>query len=130
MTRRFSSLRLRLCCCATLFAFSTTSFLRIEMQRIIFDTFAFAGIPFHPLGEKPSAPCPLCFAERADSSRKLLFGIVGAGMDEHDQDVPAAYFQMPPTKLGGNSPSSCGMRVSFRASSHTLSYVPTFSELY
>ncbi|KAF2424840.1 hypothetical protein EJ08DRAFT_410775 [Tothia fuscella] len=73
------------------------------------------GVPFHPEGEKPKAPCPLCVAERADNSPKLLFGITGFGKGEHDADVPAEYFEMPPEKLGGASPGSCAMRFQYLA---------------
>lgn len=80
----------------------------------------YSGVPFHPEGEKPRAPCPLCMLEKGDATPKVLYGVISQAEDEHDSDIPKDFFQTPPAKLGGQSAASAALRVSFRFSPYTL----------
>ena len=57
------------------------------------------GVPFHSGHQSPRASCPLCVVERNDHSEKSLFFVNGTSKDEHDSNIPEAYFQTPPLKF-------------------------------
>lgn len=67
-------------------------------------------MPFHRDGQKPRAPCPQCLLERGDQTPQALFGIVSAA--DHDDDIPADYFKVPPSKLNSDTSSTSAIRVS------------------
>lgn len=52
--------------------------------------------PFHPEGQRPSAPCPTCIKEKNDSSPRDLFSIRGFQKDEYDPVIPSTWFVSPP----------------------------------
>ena len=62
-----------------------------------------AGVPFHPDGRLPRAPCPLCTIEKNDRAEKDLLYINGICKGQYDPAIPEAYFKTPPTNLGGSS---------------------------
>lgn len=70
------------------------------------------GVPFHPKGKVPSAPCPLCSSERGDSAPKPLFGIHGLGEGEHDRSIPEEYFKIPPSRVNKGDETASALRVS------------------
>lgn len=70
------------------------------------------GTPFHPIGQPPRAPCPLCTIEKGDVSEKALFAVNGPAKGEYDTNIPSAYFQVPPIRLGGDDPELEALRVS------------------
>lgn len=81
---------------------------RVRLQR---DSDDIIGVPFHPKGERPSAPCPFCMAEKGDRTPKVLFGIIGPAPGDHDKDIPEDYFLVPPPKLNGTSNATGALRV-------------------
>lgn len=52
--------------------------------------------PFHPEGQRPSAPCPTCIKEKNDSTPRDLFSIRGFRKDEYDPVIPSTWFVSPP----------------------------------
>ena len=70
------------------------------------------GPQFHPSSQKPQAPCPLCTCERGDLSNKTLYCVNGVSSGEYSSEIPKAYFQTPPLRLGGDDPDLEALRVS------------------
>lgn len=70
------------------------------------------GAPFHPEGEQPRAPCPLCVVEKNDRRTKSLYGIRGTQEGSYDEAIPGSWFESPPVRLDGNGPGMEALRVS------------------
>lgn len=68
-------------------------------------------MPFHPADQLPQAPCPLCTLEKGDNANKTLFPVNGVSEGEYDSNIPQAYFQTPPVRLGGSDPDLEALRV-------------------
>lgn len=74
------------------------------------------GVPLYSDQQTPRAPCPLCTAEKNDRSEKDLYYIDGIENGEFDDNIPEAYFRIPPVNLGrGNSPGQSALLVSRRS---------------
>ncbi|KAL1641142.1 hypothetical protein SLS58_006250 [Diplodia intermedia] len=61
------------------------------------------GAPFHPKGQHPKAPCPLCRRDKNDEKPKTLYAVRGLRPGNFDPDIPDVLFQVPPMKLQGQS---------------------------
>ncbi|KAF2204220.1 hypothetical protein GQ43DRAFT_469254 [Delitschia confertaspora ATCC 74209] len=55
--------------------------------------------PFHPEGQQPRAPCPVCVMDRHDNTPRDLFSVRGFRKGEYDPSIPASYFAVPPRVL-------------------------------
>ncbi|KAL8674282.1 MAG: hypothetical protein Q9168_001349 [Polycauliona sp. 1 TL-2023] len=60
------------------------------------------GVPFHPQGQLPKAPCPLCVRNNQDHAAKTLYAIRGTAKGEYDSNIPSEYFEVPPRQLGNS----------------------------
>lgn len=69
------------------------------------------GVPFYPAGQYPKAVCPLCADERNDRQPKRLYTIRGHSPGEYDEEIPKAWFDTPPIKLGGSGQGMDALRV-------------------
>ena len=72
-----------------------------------------ADPPFHPVGQRPQAPCPVCIKEKKGSEPRDLYSIRGFNQDEHDPQIPPAWFTAPPIRLDGNGKEMEALRVSY-----------------
>lgn len=74
---------------------------------------------FHPAGQRPRAPCPVCVKDKGDSEPRDLYSVRGFKKDQHDPLIPPAWFTAPPIRLDGNSKEMEALRVrhGFRAAS-------------
>ncbi|KAJ9665117.1 hypothetical protein H2201_004777 [Coniosporium apollinis] len=70
------------------------------------------GAPFHPEGEQPRAPCPLCVVEKNDGRPKSLYGIRGTQEGSYDEAIPGSWFESPPVRLDRNGAGMEALRVS------------------
>lgn len=70
------------------------------------------GPPFHPAGQKPKAPCPVCVRDKGDSTIRELYSIRGFHGDEYDPAIPPVWFTAPPISLDGQSKEMEALRVS------------------
>jgi len=61
-------------------------------------------------GPRPTAICPLCATEKNDKSPKSLFGIYGPEAKNHDESIPADWFDVPPIDLTRSAPSALRVR--------------------
>ncbi|OJD29222.1 nadh-ubiquinone oxidoreductase kda subunit [Diplodia corticola] len=61
------------------------------------------GAPFHPKGQHPKAPCPLCRRDKNDERPRTLYAVRGLRPGNFDPDIPHELFQVPPMKLQGQS---------------------------
>jgi hypothetical protein len=73
--------------------------------------------PFHPAGERPKAPCPVCIKEKDDSQPRDLYSIRGFNKEEHDPQIPPSWFTAPPIRLDGPGKDVEALRVSHQAAS-------------
>ncbi|KAF1358783.1 hypothetical protein EJ07DRAFT_166647 [Lizonia empirigonia] len=73
------------------------------------------GPPFHPAGQKPKAPCPVCVKEHGDSTARELYSIRGFRKDEYDPAIPPIWFKAPPIDLGGNTKETEALRFQYLA---------------
>lgn len=73
---------------------------RPESTAKSFCAYTCEGAPFHPQGESPRAPCPLCVINNQDLTPKILYAIRGTAKGEFDHSIPAEYLQVPPPQLG------------------------------
>ncbi|KAJ4323937.1 hypothetical protein N0V94_001581 [Neodidymelliopsis sp. IMI 364377] len=73
------------------------------------------GPPFHPAGQKPKAPCPVCAKDKGDNSARDLYSIRGFHKNEHDPAIPPVWFKAPPIKLDGNSREMEALRFQYLA---------------
>ncbi|KAJ4344947.1 hypothetical protein N0V95_006060 [Ascochyta clinopodiicola] len=69
------------------------------------------GPPFHPAGQKPKAPCPVCVKEQGDDTARELYSIRGFQKDEYDSAIPPIWFKAPPINLGGNNKEMEALRL-------------------
>ena len=69
------------------------------------------GVPLHPSGQVPEAPCPICVAEKRDHDKKKLFGIRGCLEGQYDKQIPGAYFNTPPIRLDSSGQGMEALRV-------------------
>ena len=69
------------------------------------------GVPFHSHRQVPRAPCPFCLAEKNDKSLKSLYFINGTSKGEYDSNIPNAYFETPPIKVGSGDIGFEALRV-------------------
>ncbi|KAF2788106.1 hypothetical protein K505DRAFT_411065 [Melanomma pulvis-pyrius CBS 109.77] len=61
------------------------------------------GAPaFHPEGMRPSAPCPVCVAEKGENRPRDLYSIRGFRKGEYDDALSPCWFVTPPMKLDAN----------------------------
>ncbi len=70
------------------------------------------GAPIYPEGQRPRAPCPVCLAEKGDTSQRCLYEVHGTDSGEYHSHIPASYFQIPPVRLDSSGPDTDAMRVS------------------
>ncbi|KZM22033.1 zinc ion binding [Ascochyta rabiei] len=73
------------------------------------------GPPFHPAGQKPKAPCPVCVKEQGESTARELYSIRGFHKDEYDSAIPPIWFKAPPINLGGNNKEMEALRFQYLA---------------
>lgn len=69
------------------------------------------GPTFHPGGQRPKAPCPVCIREKGDSEARDLYSIRGFQKDEYDPMIPQAWFTTPPISFEGNDKGTEALRV-------------------
>ncbi|KAL9058532.1 MAG: hypothetical protein Q9162_001687 [Coniocarpon cinnabarinum] len=85
------------------------------ISEIYKDAVSDKGVPIHPSGQIPEAPCPLCSAEKGDSSSKKLFGVRGCDKDQYDAQIPDSYFDTPPIKLDSSGKGMDALRFQYLA---------------
>ncbi|KAF2127389.1 hypothetical protein P153DRAFT_321149 [Dothidotthia symphoricarpi CBS 119687] len=73
------------------------------------------GPPFHPAGQRPQAPCPVCAKEKDDGEIRDLYSLRGLHKDECDPAIPAAWFVTPPIRLDGNGKEIEALRFQYVA---------------
>ncbi len=61
-------------------------------------------MPFYSATQRPQAPCPYCSLEKGDFRNQTLYRLNGLSEGEYDNEIPKEFFQIPPTKLGGDDP--------------------------
>ncbi|KAI9827059.1 MAG: hypothetical protein M1819_007051 [Sarea resinae] len=71
------------------------------------------GAPFHPAGQQPRAPCPVCLADKGDRETKLLYGIRGVNEGSYDKNIPRSYFEVPPVHLESTGHESMALRFQY-----------------
>ncbi|KAJ4994194.1 hypothetical protein SVAN01_00023 [Stagonosporopsis vannaccii] len=71
--------------------------------------------PFHPVGQKPKAPCPYCVKQVGDATVRDLYSIRGFHKDEYDPDIPPIWFRAPPMSLDGPSKEIEALRFQYLA---------------
>ncbi|KAG9190554.1 hypothetical protein G6011_08642 [Alternaria panax] len=73
------------------------------------------GPPFHAAGQRPKAPCPVCIKVTGASEPRDLFSIRGFNKDEHDPQIPPAWFTAPPIRLDGSGKEMEALRFQYIA---------------
>ncbi|KAF1833353.1 hypothetical protein BDW02DRAFT_599148 [Decorospora gaudefroyi] len=73
------------------------------------------GPPFHPAGERPKAPCPVCIKEKGDSEPRDLYSIRGVNKGEYDPQIPPSWFTAPPIRLDGSGKEMEALRFQYLA---------------
>ncbi|KAK1908447.1 hypothetical protein P3342_009296 [Pyrenophora teres f. teres] len=73
------------------------------------------GPPFHPAGQQPKAPCPICIKEKSDSTERELYSIRGFHKDEYDPHIPPSWFTAPPIRLDGSGKEMEALRFQYIA---------------
>ncbi|KAF1940977.1 hypothetical protein EJ02DRAFT_349017 [Clathrospora elynae] len=73
------------------------------------------GAPFHPAGQRPKAPCPVCIKEKGDSEQRELYSIRGFNKDEYDPQIPPSWFTAPPIRLDGSGKEMEALRFQYIA---------------
>ncbi|KAF2833810.1 hypothetical protein CC86DRAFT_389938 [Ophiobolus disseminans] len=73
------------------------------------------GPSFHPGGQRPKAPCPVCVREKGDNQSRDLYSIRGFQKDEHDPMIPSAWFTTPPISFEGNDRGTEALRFQYLA---------------
>ncbi|KAH9881399.1 hypothetical protein IAQ61_000123 [Plenodomus lingam] len=73
------------------------------------------GPPFHPAGQRPRAPCPVCIKEKADREVRELYSVRGFNKDEYDPQIPPSWFTAPPFRLDGNGKEMEALRFQYIA---------------
>ncbi|KAF2848051.1 hypothetical protein T440DRAFT_520467 [Plenodomus tracheiphilus IPT5] len=73
------------------------------------------GPPFHPAGQRPKAPCPVCTREKGDREVRELYSIRGFNNDEYDPQIPPSWFNAPPIRLDGNGKEMEALRFQYIA---------------
>ncbi|KAF2183338.1 hypothetical protein K469DRAFT_785976 [Zopfia rhizophila CBS 207.26] len=71
------------------------------------------GPPFHPQGQRPRAPCPLCVTEKGDNKPQELYPIRGFKEGEYDKAIPACWFVTPPIKLDSSGAEMEALRFQY-----------------
>jgi len=69
------------------------------------------GPSFHPTGEQPRAPCPVCEQETGEKRARELYSVRGFKPGEHDPAIPKFWFSAPPMKLDANGKEMEALRV-------------------
>ncbi|KAF2027821.1 hypothetical protein EK21DRAFT_25968, partial [Setomelanomma holmii] len=54
------------------------------------------GPAFHPDGQRPKAPCPVCIKEKGDHEPRDLYSVRGFQESEYDPMIPDTWFKTPP----------------------------------
>ncbi|KAK8255032.1 hypothetical protein HDK77DRAFT_20595 [Phyllosticta capitalensis] len=62
------------------------------------------GAPFHPKGEHPQAPCPVCTTKSKDDRPRKLYAVRGWEKGSYDEAIPEFLFQAPPVQFDGQDP--------------------------
>ncbi|KAI9787783.1 MAG: hypothetical protein M1835_002644 [Candelina submexicana] len=71
------------------------------------------GAPFHPAGQPPHAPCPICSAEAGIIEPRALYAVYGTEEGQYDPKIPRNYFETPPIRLHGNAPGKDALRFQY-----------------
>ncbi|KAF1849652.1 uncharacterized protein K460DRAFT_421842 [Cucurbitaria berberidis CBS 394.84] len=73
------------------------------------------GPPFHPAGQRPRAPCPVCIKEKGESELRDLYSVRGFKKNEYDPQIPPSWFTAPPIRLDGNGKEMEALRFQYIA---------------
>ncbi|KAH7094380.1 hypothetical protein FB567DRAFT_431769 [Paraphoma chrysanthemicola] len=73
------------------------------------------GPAFHPDGQRPKAPCPVCMKEKNDKASRDLYSIRGFQQNEYDPMIPATWFKAPPAGFEGNGKETEALRFQYLA---------------
>ncbi|KAF2690634.1 hypothetical protein K458DRAFT_354819 [Lentithecium fluviatile CBS 122367] len=73
------------------------------------------GPPFHPAGQHPRAPCPVCAKDGGEEKPRELYAIRGFKQGEYDPAIPKFWFTAPPMKLDRDGKEMEALRFQYLA---------------